>query len=380
MTKFLTARVDVATARKAVALAKKAGGRTPPVLEGVNLSAHDGRLRLSATDLDVAMTVDVPSWDVAGSPVVVSAGLLGRVLRGVPAGTATLTADDETLTVTVGPVEASVRLFPVIDWPALPPPVDGGHSLTADEMGLLARVASAAADTDGRPVLTGVYLDGTRASATDSYRAFTARVSRRRLADGAVVPAATITLVATSARGRDVTLACDGHKASWRWSRDDLDVVLSQPHIEAGSILYPDVPKLMGDALDPSPVTVDRQAWADVVRRHVAVLHGSRGNSPTTFTPGDGGLVVESKTADHVLSETVDLAGFTVRCAFNPRLLLSVLDACAGPTVGLYQRDDELKPIAVGDGTLTALLMPMRVDTTDVAPTTANRRSKRRAA
>lgn len=376
MTKFLTARVDVATARKAVALAKKAGGRRRilPVLEAVNLSAAGGRLRMSATDLDVAMTVDVPSWDVAGAPVVVSAKLLGRVLRGVPAGTATLTSDGERLTVTVGQVEASLRTMPHDDWPTLPVPVDGGHTLTADEMDLLARIATFAATEDGRPLLTAVHLDGTRASATDSYRAVTGRVTRRRLADGAAVPAATVRLVAQSARGRDVTLACDEHQASWRWSRDDLDVVLTQPHIEGGPSIYPNVAKLVSGTFDVPAVEVDRQAWADVVRRHVAVLH--KIYAPTTFTPGDGGLVVESKTDDHVLSETVDLPGFTTRCAFNPRLLLSVLDACAGPTVDLYVLDNHLKPIGVFDGTLSALLMPMRIEATDAAPTSANRRSR----
>lgn len=350
----LSTRVDVVAFRKALQAATKLAGRakTPQVIA---LRADRTGLTLDTGDEETHVTMRVPGWSGTGSRVAIPAGDLKRLLRAVPAGSATLdVAEDVTLTVgdvlaTCRPAEAAWTPVPKVDGK----PVD----LDPDEFDLLARIATAAATDAGRPVIESVQLDGTIARATDSYRLVFGRVSRRRMADGALVPAALIPKVAAAARGRDVTLTCDEKHVRLAWTRDDIDTTVTAALVEGS---YPDTKKLV-DQLCEAPadaVEVDRQDVLAVVARHVAVAHGNY-SCPTQFVVTDDGVTV---TTRNYPAELVEPVGFPWpgESAFRGEFLSSVFRTVTDETVTVEFRS-ALKPLLVRDSNVTALLMPMRV-------------------
>lgn len=356
----LSARVDVTTLRKAVTVARKATGRrvTLPALAAVRLDVVDDQLELYATDLEQTITVKAPAWDASGGPVAVMGHDLTRLLRGVPKGPATLTVTDQAAELEAGRVRGAVRVMPVEDMPTDEPCTGDPTTLNPDQMAMLARVAQAASPDEARPVLTAVQIDGTRANATDSYRLYRGVVHHRRLADGALVPARAIRMVAQVARGRDVTFRTDEARSGFAWSRDDLDVDLTVRHIEGH---YPDTAKLIGHAVDDEAATeveIDRAVLLDVARRHAAYIGSWMAHAPVLLRPSDGGMEVRTGSDGSELVETVDVP-WPSTAAFNPEFLVDILTAAAADTVTVRFRNG-LKPLLVhGDG-IDLLLMPMR--------------------
>lgn len=351
----LSARVDVAAFRKALQTATKLASH-PKIPQSVVLRADRSGLTLDTNDSETHVTMRVPGWSGTGNQVAVPAPDLKRLLRGVPAGSATLTVDD-TVTLAVGDVIATCRPAE-LEWAPLPKVKGKAVDLDPDEFDLLARIAGIASDDDGRPVLTAVQLDGTTARATDSYRLVFARVSRRRMGDGALVPAALIGKVCAAARGRDVTLTCDDKYARFEWTRDDIETSVTVALVEGS---FPDTKSLMARYFDEVPAEsaeVPRQDVLAILGRHIAVAHGNT-SCATEFLVDDDGTTVKSRNypAELVEPAPFDWPGTS---AFNAGFLASIFRAITSETATVEYRD-HLKPLIVRDDEVTALLMPMRV-------------------
>lgn len=147
-----------------------------PILSNVLLTAEKGRLRLSATNLEVGVTAEIGAKVDADGRTAVPGRLLSDLARVSGADTVTLTLKGNTLTIETGGYKTTILCFDAAEYPIIPK-VEGGttHTLSAANLRkLLGGVADSIAASESRPELAGAYLrfstDRTTAAATDSFR------------------------------------------------------------------------------------------------------------------------------------------------------------------------------------------------------------------
>lgn len=159
------------------AVGRIASGRnTLPILSNVLLSTVDNRLKIAATNLEVALTETIGAKVSCEGSVTVPARLLHELISAIPDGVVTLELVESRLLVTSEGYESVINGTPADEFPVMPT-IKDGQSLTI-AAGVfkkgLQQVVSAASGDDARPILTAVYLhtyeNKLYAVATDSYR------------------------------------------------------------------------------------------------------------------------------------------------------------------------------------------------------------------
>lgn len=151
------------------------GKSTLPVLSNV-LLASDGptRLKLSATDLLIGITVSIPATVEQAGAITLPGKLLADLVGDLPNDTIALTMQERTQSVTLAcrEFEATIKGIAAEEYPIIPAFTEStpAASFSADALkSALAQVVFAASSDDTRPVLTGV-----RVALSGSTAAFTA--------------------------------------------------------------------------------------------------------------------------------------------------------------------------------------------------------------
>jgi DNA polymerase-3 subunit beta len=156
------------------------GGRTTlPVLNNVLLASDGGRLRLTATNLELGITTWIPAQVASEGAVTVPARLLTDFVNSLPGGqpvTLEVNGRTHSLSLVSGRYRATIKGIDAEEFP--PVPVATERPTVQLQAGLLkeliSQVAFAAARDESRPVLTGVnlHLEGTALTlaAADGFR------------------------------------------------------------------------------------------------------------------------------------------------------------------------------------------------------------------
>lgn len=148
-----------------------------PVLSNVLLDAHKGGLFVAGTDLEMGVLVAVGAKIEKTGRVTVPARMFSEFISSLPAGTLTLSLQQETIRVKADSYSAEFQTIPADEFPALPTlsSVSKGFSFPFPSFKeACERVLYSAARDSMRPVLTGLLFDiGTKRSqlvATDGFR------------------------------------------------------------------------------------------------------------------------------------------------------------------------------------------------------------------
>lgn len=135
---------------------------TLPVLGNVLLSTDQGRLKLAATNLEVAISCWIGAKVEEEGSITVPASLLTEFVRSLPNDRIDLSLSPRTKTVNLrcARFEANIRGIDAEEFPTLPSTGDG-FKILVDGPALsesISQVVFAAAVDDSRPVLTGVLV------------------------------------------------------------------------------------------------------------------------------------------------------------------------------------------------------------------------------
>ena len=145
------------------------------MLSGVRVELTGDSLRMTGTDLELTISVEVTVSGSADGVVVLPGRLASDIVRALPAGSVEIEVEGEEARISAGRSEFSLRVLPADEFPRLAEATGEPVSLASAELGLaLSQVVRAASSDDARPILTGVLLaaeaGGLRLVATDSYR------------------------------------------------------------------------------------------------------------------------------------------------------------------------------------------------------------------
>src|SRR5919204_4062075 len=184
------------------------------ILAGILLNAADGRLSLSATDMEISLRASLDAQVEDEGSVVVPGRLLVDIVRLLPAGEVTVAhrAEEGIVELVCGPASYRLHTYAAEDFPRLPTIADTA-AFTVDKeafVDTIARVSRSASRDESRPVLTGVLVrfegDKLVMAATDSYRL---RVKETALSESpgreveAIIPARALAELARIAQASD---------------------------------------------------------------------------------------------------------------------------------------------------------------------------------
>jgi DNA polymerase-3 subunit beta len=149
-----------------------------PILGNVLLRTENGRLKLTATNLEVGINVWVPARVDDEGAITVPAKLFTDFVNSLPPGPAELSLNVRTKTVHLksGPYEANFKGMDAEEFPTIPVAPEKPTTRLAKSTlrRMIGEVAFVATTDDSRPVLTGVLttFDGDRVTmaAADPYR------------------------------------------------------------------------------------------------------------------------------------------------------------------------------------------------------------------
>ena len=334
--------LDQAALSRALQLAARIAPARPtlPILQMVLLAGEPGRLRLTATDGELAVTTAVAADVAAPGRVALPARLLGKYAADLPAGPVRLTLDPDRHRVRAagGRFVADLATADADAFPEFPA-VDEGAALTLDARRLrtaLERVAFAAARDDHRPVLSAVLFDvgagGLTLAAADGFRLARARLPEaggpeRQLLVPARAVAECSRLLADAQAARLVPAA----------GARGVALVVGETALYARLLegAFPDVGRVIPQEWR-TRVTVDAQALRQAVR--LVGLFGTGAARPVRLEAAPGRLRLrgrgdETGEAESELGAAVE--GEPQAVALDARLVGELLDAVPGGRVEL---------------------------------------------
>lgn len=356
---------------------------TLPILSNVLLSADGERLRLSATNLEIAITTWVPASITQEGTTTSPSRLLTEFVNTLPQADVALALQPgagQSLKVSGQRSQATIRGMDPSEFPSIPTGEGGEPPITivaGDLRRMIAEVAFAAATDDARPVFTGV-LARTRDSrltfaAADSFR-LAVRTTNLEAAKGGgvatavgdvLIPARTLTELARvlPAEG-DVQVVVTPNRNQVLFRAPDVELV---SNLIAGQ--FPNFEAIVPKS-HSTRVTLNKDHFlqaakqasifardsANIVR--LAVSSGEEGG----LTPGSVTLSAnaeESGDTTTTLDAAVDGQGLEI--IFNVKYLTDVLGVLDTPEVALElnspQQPGVIKPI--GESDYTYVIMPM---------------------
>jgi DNA polymerase III subunit beta len=339
-------------------------------LSGVLLSAAQGRVDLSATDLDMGLETTLTAEVATEGSVLLPGRLLAEVARSLADDTVEIELREAERDVEIrsGGSSFHLRVLPAEDFPKLPEPGDAGAlKIPAKELSeSIELVARAASRDDMRPVLTGVFVSASGAEmtmvATDSYRLAVKRTELESELGGEIE--ANIPARALRELGR--ILASEGAEQA------TVALLPNQAIFTAGAITlttrliegqFPNFRQLLPESYEHD-VRLPRGEFLAVARR---VSQLAQRNAPLRLSFSAGELTVAAETPDvGDASETMPAAfeGEPLEIGFNPEFLKEGIESVAGDEVLLRLisplRPGLLQPVEGED--FRYLVMPIRLN------------------
>lgn len=350
---------------------------TLPITQDVLLVAEESRLKLSATNLEIAISCTVGAKVEEEGSLAVPARLLSEFVSSLPSDRLDIVSTGPTnqIQVTCARFNANISGHDAIDFPPIPA-VGDGFSVQIDPEVLrkaIGRVVFAAATDESRPVLTGVYTEfedrSLTMAAADGFRLSVHKVPLSSAAPekvSVIVPARAYNelsrLLGDQTEPVTVTISAAGTQLLFHLTHADM---VSQ--IIQGT--FPNYQQLI-------PKSYGTRCVADVgeflrsTRSASVFARDGSGIVRVQMAPGESempGKLVVSARAEEVGDNTGELdavvEGDASKIAFNGRYLSDVLSELSSGQVALETTSPSspgvFRPVGADD--YTHVVMPMFV-------------------
>lgn len=349
---------------------------TLPVLANVLIATDEGRLRLSATNMELGITCWIAAQITEEGSVTVPSRTFADLVSTLPADSVTLALNTRTQTLNVrcGTNSTEIKGIDAQEFPPMPVPdlAEGVNLSVADFKEMIQQVAFAASADEARPTLQGVLTTISGAemtlAATDGFR-----ISVRKLAledapalqRAVIIPARALTELAR--------IAVDGEQqVIMNLPPGRGQVVFHLKNAELSSVLiegnFPDFRAIIPRSFKTHTVVSKGELLNACKQAEIIAREGNnviRMNIvPHEDRPGEvqiSALSEETGSSDVNVDANVDGGGILI--AFNVRYLREVLDVIRTPSVVLETNANNtpasIRP--VGDETFTHVIMPMHL-------------------
>ncbi len=349
-----------------------------PVLSNVMLATDNGRLKLSATNLEIGINCWVGAKVAEEGAVTVPARLLSDFVNSLPAEQIDLELAVRTQTVHLrcARFEANIKGIDAQEFPVVPTVEESAPYIPIDAPALrqmIGQVAFAAATDESRPILTGVLTvfenDRLTLAAADGYRLSVQSVSLDQAVDGkteVIVPARALAELAriSADQTEPISVVITPARNQILFHMRDIDLVSQL--IEGR---FPDYQQIVPASYSNRAV-LDVQSFLKATRVAHLFARDSANIVRVEIAAGDElmpGRVTLAATSNELgdnvgqLDATVD--GEPIEIAFNAKYLMDVLSVldCAQVTLETISASNPGVLRRVGDDTFIHVIMPMHL-------------------
>jgi len=351
---------------------------TLPVLGNVLIAADDGRLRLSATNLELGITCWIPARIEQQGSTTVPARTFSDLVSTLPAEQVLLNLDTRTQTLNVrgGTSTNDIKCIDANEFPPLPTPdMEGAVELNvADFREMIQQVAFAASADEARPVLMGVLLhvekEKLTLAAADGFRLSvrTAALSSPAPAPiSAIIPARSLTELARVAPDGEASLQMVVPKMRNQVVFHAKDVEVTSQLIDG---TFPDYQQIIPRKHTTRTVVSTSSLLKACKQAEIFAREGSNvarvniKSASGEMQPSEMEISATSEETgknETVVEATVDGGGVLI--AFNVKFLREALEVIKTPNVAIEMTAANapgvLRPI--GDEQFLHVIMPMHL-------------------
>ena len=347
---------------------------TIPILSNVLLRAEDGKLALSATDMDLEMVASVPAQSTRKGATTVPAHTLYDIIRKLRDGAQVeieAAADKGSIALRSGRSTFTLACLPPEDYPLMAGG-DLAHNFmlaAGDLRRLIDRTRFAISTEETRYYLNGIYLHAAksnevamlRAVATDGHRLARMEIALPEGAagmPGVIVPRKTVTELRKllDEIDQDLTIALSDTKIRFSFGA----TMLTSKLIDG---TFPDYDRVIPSGNDrileveckPFAEAVDRVSTISSEKSRAVKLALERGNLTLSATSPENGTATEEIEARY--------SAPALEIGFNARYLLDIMEQIEGEGAR-FAMADAASPTVVrdtADQSALYVLMPMRV-------------------
>ena len=350
---------------------------TLPITANILLSTEEGRLKLAATNLEIALSCWVGAQVEEEGAITVPSRLLIDFVNSLPSEKIemTLAPRSRQLKLACARNQATMNGVDADDFPPIPTVEDGG-SLELDPQELhtaISQVIISAATDDSRPVLVGVNAkmegDQLTFAATDGFR-----LSVRHLTLSSAVPEPVQVIIPARALAElNRLLPEETDPVQMTLNSTRTQVLFRLKNVELVTQLiqgtFPDYSQIIPED-HTSKATVDVAEFLRETRTAAIFARDGSGIVRLQFTPGEdvapGKMTISARAeeiGDNLSELDAAIDGEGDKIAFNSKYLQDYLGVLEGGRVTLEMsgpsRQGVLRP--VGDDSFVHVLMPMVV-------------------
>lgn len=339
-----------------------------PILSNFLLEAKNGKLHISATDLEIGISSSLPVNIEKEGKITIPAKNFSDLLTNLENQKITLTLEGETLNLKGEKVKASFQTMPAEDFPKLYEE-KGDEVITLKKSEIeefVLRVAFSAAIDSSRPALSGVLIDKDKGEAllvaTDGYRlSLQKNVFRatEELNKALVVPARVIKeLLSIKEEDESVKVFVSGKNNQILFIQGETSLVSRLIEAE-----YPDYEKIIPKEFN-TKTEISREELQNAIK--ICSVFARETANIIKFSIGKNNLIV-SANSPSVGEDTVEIEAKTTgeenEIAFNAKYLLDVLSAVNEESL-IFEMTGPLNPGVFkikNNNSFLHLIMPIRV-------------------
>ncbi|HVU69663.1 MAG TPA: DNA polymerase III subunit beta [Ktedonobacteraceae bacterium] len=352
---------------------------TLPILANILLATDHGRLKLSATNLEIGINCWVDAEIIEEGTTTVPAKLIADFVNSLPQAAVEITVPEDSHVMSVKGLRSSsnIKGMDAAEFPQIPSN-EGGEPPVLLEATLLkemiSEVAFAAADDDSRPVLTGVLVqvsdEKITFAAADAFR-LAVRVAELPGDDhprgDILIPARTLTELARILPGEGpVEMIVTPNRSQVLFHTANLDLV---SRLIEGT--FPNFRAIIPKESTTHAV-VETKELAAAVKSASLFARDSSNIARVKINPSgegqeSGSITIEATAedlGDNVSTVNATVDGPELQVIFNVKYLADVLSTIGTPEVALEAtsatKPGVLKP--VGSGDCTYVIMPMHMN------------------
>ena len=356
---------------------------TLPITQNVLISTDNSRLKLAATNLDIAISTWIGAQIEEEGTITIPARMLSEFVNSLPAERIDITSDEQTtgLDLRCARVQAHINGQDAEDFPAIPSVTEGVIVRVASDVlrDAINRVAFAAATEDSRPVLTGIKVeisgDSFTFAAADGFRlaVYEGKLSEP-IADAEslefIIPARALLEVNRLIAGQSdpVEFTVTQQKSQAMFRMDNVELV---SQLIQGT--FPNYKQLVPEKYETRAV-VNQGAFLQATRTASIFARDGSGIVRLNVTPDEdeqalGKLLVSSRAeelGDNTGELDAQVEGGEAKIAFNSKYLSDVLDVLGDGEVAMETTTPSspgvIKPAAESEAyKYTHVVMPMFV-------------------
>jgi len=350
---------------------------TLPVLSNVLLASDEGRLRLSATNLELGITCWIGAKIEEEGSTTVPARTFVDLVATLPQEQVSLSlaTATQTLNVRCGASNTDIKCIDAQEFPPLPVPEMEGAILlnVADFKDMISQVVFAASVDEARPVLMGVLVsvdkDTITMAAADGFRL---SVRKGTLSQPAVQPVTAI--IPARALGELARVAVDGNEIiSMVMPKGRGQVIFRMKEVELVSQLidgtFPDYQQIIprsykSRTILSTPALLKACKQAEIFAREGSNVARLDIKSAGDLEPGAveiSAVSEETGSNETIVAATVEGVGLLI--AFNVKYMREVLEVIKSPNVALETSAANAPGIIrpVGDENFLHVIMPMHL-------------------